>query len=501
MQKLKEATKNKADATFADLDPMYWDGLDENKETKFRTQDVDGSLPPINLGSLAGIPGNWEAGKDIESDETFADLEYFFRDSARMYLHEVRQIPLMNVEAERALGHTIELGKHLQQIEFSWYEKYSNFPSTIDTIVTALERLRRSLPLLNYLIDELNLSSDAPVSEILHDPVLREAIDGEISPHIVSQIALGANIEQNDGVQKLVNISLNSRLLPQMFIQELESQGLLSTVIETNSHTRLNAVITKWEKQLYHHLELIKNKANYAKSHFIEANLRLVISIARMYTGRGMPLLDMIQEGNIGLIRAVDKYDHRRGYKFSTYATWWIRLFINKGIADQARTIRLPVHMIDKIHKFIRLNRKLAYEYGREPTRAEIATQMSISVEKVGEIFGRIQEPISLETPIGDSEDTHVGDFIIDQNATPAETVAYIALKEEVRKGLERLPARERKVLQLRFGFGNSRKHTLEEIGHQFQVSKERARQIEAKALDRLRSSSLVTNIQGCTEI
>jgi len=157
--------------------------------------------------------------------------------------------------------------------------------------------------------------------------------------------------------------------------------------------------------------------------------------------------------------------------------------------------------MIDKIHKFIRLNRKLAYEYGREPTRAEIATRMNTSVEKVGEIFGIIQEPISLATPIGDSEDTHVGDFIIDQNATPAETVAHIALKEEVRKGMERLPARERKVLQLRFGFGNGRKHTLEEIGRQFQVTKERARQIEAIALGKLRSNFLVANLQDYSEV
>ncbi|MBT4510782.1 MAG: sigma-70 family RNA polymerase sigma factor [Chloroflexi bacterium] len=418
-----------------------------------------------------------------------------------MYLKEVGQIPLLNWEDERSLGQIMELGKHLQQMEFSWYEEHGTFPGTIDTIVTALEGLRRSLPLLNYLIDELNLSSDAPVSEILYDPVLREAIDGEISPQLVDQIASRTNFDHGDVTQRLVDISVDSRLLPPTMVHALESQRLFSEILKDDLNYALIAEISVREKQLCRHLDIIRCKANHAKDLFIESNLRLVISIAKMYSGRGMPLLDIIQEGNIGLIRAVDKYDHRRGYKFSTYATWWIRLFVNKGIADQARTIRLPVHMIDKIHKFIRLNRKLAYEYGREPTRAEIATRMNTSVEKVGEIFGIIQEPISLATPIGDSEDTHVGDFIIDQNATPAETVAHIALKEEVRKGMERLPARERKVLQLRFGFGNGRKHTLEEIGRQFQVTKERARQIEAIALGKLRSNFLVANLQDYSEV
>lgn len=258
-----------------------------------------------------------------------------------------------------------------------------------------------------------------------------------------------------------------------MYLKEIGKVSLLSADEETELAKRM------------------EEGDEYAKKRLAEANLRLVVSIAKRYVSRGMLFLDLIQEGNLGLIKAVEKFDYRKGYKFSTYATWWIRQAITRAIADQARTIRIPVHMVETINKLIRVSRQLLQEYGREPTDEELAKEMQMPVDKVREIRKIAQEPVSLETPIGEEEDSHLGDFIPDEDIpAPAEAAAYTLLKEQLINVLDTLTEREEKVLRLRFGLDDGRARTLEEVGKEFQVTRERIRQIEAKALRKLRHPS-----------
>lgn len=311
---------------------------------------------------------------------------------------------------------------------------------------------------------EVNLESepdDIDLLEIDEDEIEDPEVEAVIAENPgAKEIDLEATISKNIAVDDPVR----------MYLKEIGEVPLLTAQEEIDLAKRM------------------EQGDEYAKQKLCEANLRLVVSIAKKYVGRGMLFLDLIQEGNLGLIKAVDKFDWTKGYKFSTYATWWIRQAITRSIADQARTIRIPVHMVETINKLIRVSRQLLQEEGREPTPDEIAAEMGISVEKVREILKISQEPVSLETPIGEEEDSHLGDFIPDDDApAPAEAAAFSMLKEQLVDVLGTLTEREQKVLKLRFGLEDGRARTLEEVGKKFDVTRERIRQIEAKALRKLR--------------
>ncbi|MBA3826940.1 MAG: RNA polymerase sigma factor RpoD [Ktedonobacterales bacterium] len=276
-----------------------------------------------------------------------------------------------------------------------------------------------------------------------------------------------------------------------MYLREIGRVPLLSAEEEVRLARRMEKGAQEKLKPLSQRNRAIVFTAEEAQRKLAEANLRLVVSVAKKYIGRGMSLLDLIQEGNIGLLRAVEKFDYSKGFKFSTYATWWIRQAITRAIADQARTIRIPVHMVETINRLIRTSRRLLQDLGREPTFEEIAVDMQITPEKVREIIKVSQEPVSLETPVGEEDDSHLGDFIEDHSApAPAEAANHQLLKEQVEDVLTALSDRERKVLQLRFGLDDGRSRTLEEVGREFKVTRERIRQIEAKALRKLRQPS-----------
>jgi RNA polymerase primary sigma factor len=307
--------------------------------------------------------------------------------------------------------------------------------------------------------------------------------------------ALGRQVSEIE--QIIINLSLNSSLLPHEVIDQIDAEEVLDGVEALAENDKFIKAIQAHEKKFTHYLEVMHAEAQKAQKHLIEANLRLVVSVAKKHIGRGMPLLDLLQEGNIGLIRAVEKFDYHRGFKFSTYATWWIRQAITRAIADQARTIRVPVHMIETINKLIRTSRQLVQELGREPTSEEVAKRMEIPVDKVRMTKKIAQQPISLETPIGQEEDSHMGDFIEDKAVvSPSDAVIGLDLKEQTVSVLKTLTPREENIIKMRFGLDDGTEHTLEEVGRSFAVTRERIRQIEAKALRKLRSTSRASKLR-----
>ncbi|MBM4450213.1 MAG: RNA polymerase sigma factor RpoD [Chloroflexi bacterium] len=411
-----------------------------------------------------------------------------------MYLHEIGKVSLLTARDEKALASKIEEAKYLEGIEESYHQRHDTYPSPRRIVIYLLHHLVSAKQLLDALARELKLPTTRSFVKRLSDPKLRSAIDGIIDPELVKSVANVMVVSISETEQAIIELSIRSRLLPHevtMIIGEKatwkEAESLITEPVDSKFLSQLQSI----SPQLKTHFGKIKRTARKSERHLTEANLRLVVSVAKKYVGHGMPLLDLIQEGNIGLVRAVEKFEYRKGFKFSTYATWWIRQAITRAIADQARTIRIPVHMVETINRLLKVNRRLAQEYGREPSYEEIGQGMEITSDKVREIMKLSQMPISLEMPIGEEEDSHLGDFIEDRaTLPPADEASRELLKAQLNKVLSELTDRERRVIMLRFGLEDGRARTLEEVGKEFNVTRERIRQIEAKALRKLRHPS-----------
>jgi RNA polymerase primary sigma factor len=474
-----------------------------------------------------------EAGEDVELDLTPGALDKT-NDPVRLYLREMGTVPLLTREGE------VEIAKRIERGQLNVLKAMSRSPIVIKEVLNLGGQLQRGERSINDVIvfNEDVLTEDKVEDRLKETVRAIEDIHKMYKKHnqLLQKFLSTPRTRQAKVYRKVRYALARQRILISRAIRSLdftisERNRLIDQIRrQYEAYRPLEKELSRLEKKIEHSkgkninllrkdLRSIKEKvaaieddaqtrgvdlkrtlqtidrgdaeANYAKRELVEANLRLVVSIAKKYTNRGLQFLDLIQEGNIGLMKAVDKFEYRRGYKFSTYATWWIRQAITRAIADQARTIRIPVHMIETINKLIRTSRSLVQEYGREPTSEEIAVRMDIPVQKVRKVFKIAQEPISLETPIGEEEDSHLGDFIEDrQVVSPAEAVININLKEMTESVLKTLTPREEKVIKMRFGLDNGSDHTLEEVGQNFAVTRERIRQIEAKALRKLRHPS-----------
>ena len=428
-----------------------------------------------------------EAESEQETDRS-AEPNDMIDDPVRMYLREIGRVALLKAKDERGLAQIMENGKYVEEIHKSYQSEYGRDMPAPETFVEMLKTLSQLTNITNIVEKIMEKEGHYTLEELLYDEKLQFFLQNSFDEEQLLVWSKKYKIEVDDLKRNIISLSINTRLLPKQIEYVLDMNSTLEQLAAIVEEGPLADNLSPYEMILQQHLDEMTAGSEAAQQHLAEANLRLVVSVAKKYIGRGMSLLDLIQEGNIGLIRAVEKFDYRKGYKFSTYATWWIRQAITRAIADQARTIRIPVHMVETINKLLRTSRKLVQEYGREPSTEEIAWDMDVSAEKVREIMKISQEPVSLETPIGEEEDSHLGDFIEDRSAkAPADAATETLLQEQIIQILDSLTDREKRVLELRFGLGDGRGRTLEEVGKEFGVTRERIRQIEAKALRKLR--------------
>ena len=549
IQKLMDQGKEKGYLTYGEVNDLLPDNMHS-------ADDLDDLITTINTQGIDLLEGepkfagekfdaeHAEEGDDVELDLTPGTLEKT-NDPVRMYLREMGTVPLLTREGE------VEIAKRIERGQLRVLKAISRSPIVIREVVALGEDLKRGVRNIKEVVifDEEEITEEilqtrvkATVARV--DALLKHQKKAQVLLEKLETINPKSKAKEHRKTRWLMGRERVqvSRIVRELKYTNAERKRLLDKVNKTvDSMRTLERQIKSLEqkhdsskseelrkeyrrqqrncKTDLDHLEteigvsiadlkrtqreMIQGDmdAERAKRELIEANLRLVVSIAKKYTNRGLQFLDLIQEGNIGLMKAVDKFEYRRGYKFSTYATWWIRQAITRAIADQARTIRIPVHMIETINKLIRTSRQLVQELGREPTSEEIAKRMDIPVAKVRKVLKIAQEPISLETPIGEEEDSHLGDFIEDRQAvSPSEAVISVNLKEYTSQVLRTLTPREERVIKMRFGLEDGSEHTLEEVGQSFQVTRERIRQIEAKALRKLRHPSRSRKLRAFVE-